>query len=274
MANLTPEGQRIVDQAAQRFGMSTDAVRTLLEALVAGGGGMAQFNHPDLGGMGQWSSGGMIMIGDMFNNGLKNRIASLCAELSDQVGRNDIISVRAQSSQWQSQGSTGGAPLPASSFFVGGDDRGGNWWPRDLGAPGSTGAQNDLRYACFPDRRRLALNVNGQVSVFDTGDHRITGFAQQQGGDQTLTFTSQFGVVGLDSLPLVSGVAPASGLEQNPPRPAPQQEGRPSNQTAGERSPAGSDIFGSIERLAGLRDKGLISEEEFSSKKAELLKRL
>jgi hypothetical protein len=43
--------------------MSTDAVRAILEA--ASGGGMAQFNYPDLGGMGQWSSGGMLMIGDM-----------------------------------------------------------------------------------------------------------------------------------------------------------------------------------------------------------------
>ena len=58
MAELTPEGQHIVEDAARRYGMSIDAVRVLLEALVASGGGMAQFNHPDLGGMGQWSGGG------------------------------------------------------------------------------------------------------------------------------------------------------------------------------------------------------------------------
>lgn len=57
MADLTPEGQRIVEDAAQRYSVSADAVRAVLEALVASGGGMAQFNHPDLGGMGQWSSG-------------------------------------------------------------------------------------------------------------------------------------------------------------------------------------------------------------------------
>ena len=193
MADLTPEGQRIVEDAAQRYSMSADAVRVVLEALVASGGGMAQFNHPDLGGMGQWSGGGMIMIGDMFNNGLKSRIAALCAELSEVVGRIDIISYRPPSSQWQSQGDSGSMPLPASSFFVGGNDHvgsGGNWWPSDLGMPGSTGAQNNLRYACFPDRRRLALDVNGRVSVYDTGDHWITGFSQQQGGDQSLLYQS------------------------------------------------------------------------------------
>ena len=87
MADLTPEGQRIVEETARRYSMSTDAVRAILETLVASGGGMAQFNHPDLGGMGQWSSGGMIMIGDMFNSGLKSRIGALCAELSDLIGR-------------------------------------------------------------------------------------------------------------------------------------------------------------------------------------------
>jgi hypothetical protein len=61
MADLTPEGQRIVEEIARRYSMSTDAVRATLEALVASDGGMAQFNHPDLGGMGQWSSGGMLL---------------------------------------------------------------------------------------------------------------------------------------------------------------------------------------------------------------------
>jgi hypothetical protein len=32
--------------------------------------------------MGQWSRGGMIMIGDMFNQGLKHRVDTLCKELA------------------------------------------------------------------------------------------------------------------------------------------------------------------------------------------------
>ena len=71
MQELTPEGLRIVEGLAQAHSVSTDAVMVLLHALAAGGGAQAQFNHPDLGGMGQWSQGGMIMIGDMFNQGLK-----------------------------------------------------------------------------------------------------------------------------------------------------------------------------------------------------------
>jgi hypothetical protein len=276
MVNLTPEGQRVVDDASRRHCVSTEAVRILLEALVSSGGGMAQFNHPDLGGMGQWSGGGMIMIGDMFNNDLKSRISALCAELSDVVRHTDIVPNRSRSGQWQSQGNEGGNPLPQSSFFVSGNDRfggGGDWWPPDLGMPHSTGAQNNLRYTYFPDRRRLALEVNGQVSIHDTGEHLITGFAQQQSGDQSLTFTSQHGVVRLDSLPRIVGSAPASDL-QNTSAPEPEETWRSASQPGAETPRAESDIFGTIERLAGLRDKGFISEDEFSAKKTELLKRL
>jgi hypothetical protein len=140
--------------------------------------------------------------------------------------------------------------------------------------PSSTGAQNNLRYACFPDLRRLALDVSGQVSVYDTGDHWITGFSQQQSGDQSLTFTSQHGVVRLDSLPRVSETGSPRGFEQSESSPAPAPQPTSSGPTVADTSPAGGDIFSSIERLANLRDKGFISEEEFAAKKTELLKRL
>ena len=55
MQELTPEGQRLIEEIAQRHRVSADSALTLLRALVAGHGGMAQFNHPELGGMGQWT---------------------------------------------------------------------------------------------------------------------------------------------------------------------------------------------------------------------------
>jgi hypothetical protein len=51
-------------------------------ALQRSGGGQAQFGHPDLGGMGQWMPG-MLMIGDMFNSGLKARVDSLFQDWPD-----------------------------------------------------------------------------------------------------------------------------------------------------------------------------------------------
>jgi hypothetical protein len=51
-----------------RHSVSPDAVRTILRALRSSG--IAQFRHPDIGGLSQWSLG-MCMVDDMFNNSLK-----------------------------------------------------------------------------------------------------------------------------------------------------------------------------------------------------------
>ena len=56
----------------------------------------------------------------------------------------------------------------------------------------------------FPETRRLAIQDGQQVAVYDTGDHRIFGVAQAQSLDQTLTFTSQTGLVLIGELRKVS----------------------------------------------------------------------
>jgi hypothetical protein len=66
-------------------------------------------------------------------------------------------------------------------------------------------AQNDLRYAVFPDTRRLVIDDHGTISVHDTGSHRIFGIAQAQSSEQTLSFTSQDGLVRVTDLPKVAG---------------------------------------------------------------------
>lgn len=56
MLSLTEQGQRLVAELAQRYGFSTEAVASLLRAVAAGNGTMAQFDHPELGapGSGCW----------------------------------------------------------------------------------------------------------------------------------------------------------------------------------------------------------------------------
>jgi hypothetical protein len=211
---LTDEGRRIVDDVARRHGFSNGAVTAMLGAVSAGYGNQAQFNHQEFGGMGQWSSGGMIMIGDMFNNHLKGRINSLCQELAGLIQNQPLFAMPAQSQSqsqgggWQGQSGggyqqQGSGGVTGSSLFVP-NAQFGNWWPADLGVPGSTGAQNNLRYAYFPGARRLAIDVGGQISVYDTGNHQIGGFSQQQSGDQSITFTSQFGLVRVADLPRIN----------------------------------------------------------------------
>src|ERR1700740_88801 len=53
-------------------------------------------------------------------------------------------------------------------------------------------------------KRRLAVELNGHVTVYDTLDHHISGVSQQQGRSGSLTLTSQHGAVSVSPLPVVS----------------------------------------------------------------------
>ena len=295
MQGLTPEGQRIVEDIARRHGFSADAATGLLCALAAGNGTQAQFNHPEFGGMGQWSQGGMIMIGDMFNNGLKARVDALCRDLADLLRGQEVFArVPEPANSWQAQNyNVSGAAVSLFAQGFGAPRR--NWWPADLRSPTSTGSQNDMHYAYFPSLNRLAIKQGDKISVYDSGDHHISGVSQQQGGDQSLTFTSQYGLVRLGDLKLVST---EDGDTQSPATAAPEAaapvasvvvavapeapraaQSAPSPVAAQPQGAAGgaqtaTDIFSTIERLAELRLKNILSEEEFAAKKAELLARL
>jgi hypothetical protein len=84
------------------------------------------------------------------------------------------------------------------------DRASGQWWPTELGFPNGSGAQNQVRYAYFNAAHRLAVELNGHVTVYDSLDHQIGGVSQQQGSGGTLTFTSQYGTVSVSNLPVVS----------------------------------------------------------------------
>jgi Short C-terminal domain len=280
---LTDQGRQKIDELARRYGVSADAVMTLLQAVVNGHGSMAQFSHPELGGSGQWMRGGMTMVGDMFNSGLKAKVEGLCSELSQLLGQQPFVPSSFQS---QSQGET-------SLFIPEPPGRGsGRWWPAELGAPNGSGGQNQVRYAYFSTPRRLAVDLNGHVTVYDTLDHQIGGVSQQQGGGSSLTFTSQRGTVSVSSLPVISvdgmpsgapaprvagapSVAPAAAPPPAPPSapPSAPSSAPPAAPAAGDTA-QDTDIFVKIERLADLHRKGILSEQEFSAKKAELLSRL
>jgi hypothetical protein len=149
LQQLTDEGRRRIDELAQRYSVSTDVVMTLLQALVNGNGQMAQFNHPDLGGSGQWMRGGMTMVGDMFNSGLQSKVDGLCSELSQLLAVSFPASFKSQSQGGAQQGGSAGADS-ASLFVPEPPGRAsGQWWPPELGFPNATGAQNRVRYAYF-----------------------------------------------------------------------------------------------------------------------------
>jgi hypothetical protein len=180
------ESQRLAE-IARRHGFSSQAVFVLLSALQAGSGKMAQFNHPELGGLGQWNNG-MIMIGDFSNNALKERVLALCNELASFCNLTATTAVAGSTSDVFDSHSAPGQQ---------------SWWPPELGTPSTTGAQNEICYAYFPDTCRLAIKEDSHVTIFDTGDHKIFGVSQQQGKNKSLTFTSQHGLVESKNLKIV-----------------------------------------------------------------------
>ena len=82
-------------------------------------------------------------------------------------------------------------------------DFGPAWWPDDLGEPSTSGGQNDVKYAFFGDKHRLAIQRDGKITVYDSADHQVSGVQQQQGGNSSLAFTSQHGTVTINELTVV-----------------------------------------------------------------------
>jgi hypothetical protein len=253
MQQLTQEGQNLVSNLSNRYNLSHDAIIHMIVAVNNGGGTMAQFNSPELGGSGQWMRGGMTMVGDMFNHGLKATVDNLCSEISNALINTQVFPV-----------------IPA------GTPGSNQWWPMDLGSPFSSGGQNNIRYALFP--HRLAVELNGNVTVYDTLDHNIGGVSQQQGGDTSLTFSSQYGTVSVATLPIVSGAntasqAPQTNFAQPVYTNTPAQEPIiPAMNT--QQNESASTIIDLIEKLSQLHGAGALTDNEFNTKKAELLSRL
>ena len=331
MQKLSPSGQQAINDIAARHGFSFDAVLSMLESVINGNGSMAQFNHPEFAGSGQWMSGGMTMVSDMFNNYLKGRVDGLCSELSRLVASQPNL-LQSGSFQSQSQGGQGGQQQSnypgqgtgtanfgnVSLFVPPAPGLPANWWGNDLRYPNSTGGQNNVRYAHFAQARRLAIEVQGHVTVYDTLDHQIGGFSQQQSYGGSLSFSSQYGLIDVASLPVVSidgvaqnrnwqqgngvdhgaNLAPASvPMSATTSVPASPQLAATPNASAPIDAPAvapafapnlapglnpsasgaagnESDIFTMIDKLADLHGRGILSAEEFSAKKMELLARL
>jgi hypothetical protein len=285
LPNLSPAGQQLIQDLSQRHGVSLDAATHMLIAVHNGNGTMAQFSHPEFGGSGQWMRGGMTMVSDLFNSHLKSRVDNICNDISNSLA-NHQSSPFSGSFQSQSQGGmhsqtqTAGGNAGNNSLFL--PDPSTNWWPTEFGSPNATGSQNNIGYAYFAGAHRLAVKTGGEVWVYDTLNHQIGGFSQQQGSGGSIAFSSQFGTIALASLPIVSrnGVpTPPANVSPAAAQPAPAAHSHsvpaePASAAQPSRPAQSADIFDTLERLGGLLDKGYITQDEFAAKKAELLGRL
>ena len=124
-------------------------------------------------------------------------------------------------------------------------------------------------------------------------NHQIGGFSQQQSGDQSITFTSQFGLVRVADLPKINtantvnaGTNPNQSFGSEPvaPRPTTQlAETAPASVPEAAVLPVGrnaitpaasDEIISLIEKLADLHKKGILTDSEYDTKKGELMSRL
>lgn len=200
-----------IGQLSERYGVSEEVVQTLARALERGGGRLAQFSRPELGGHGQWMPG-MTQIGDMFNRELRDRVEGLCRELSELshnehqptlAARSDGLSATTRRTTMEPMKPMSGMKPMSPMKPMEPMKAPARWWPEELGEnPNSAGGQNETRYAFFGDKQRLAVDTgDGKVQLYDTGDHRISGVQQHQSGSgRKVMFTSQHGEVDLATL--------------------------------------------------------------------------
>ena len=252
MPNLSTHGQQVIGEIASRYRLSVDAVACMLDSVMRGNGTMAQFNIGELGGGGQWMLGGMTMVGDMFNYGLKNQVASLCNELAPLINDSSLFTKLPDYS-------------PQST----------SWWPAEFGSPNSSGGQNNCRYAYFASLRRLIVDISGDVWIYDTLNHMISGVSQQQGNGTSWIFTSQFGNVHLGSLPVV---AMHVQKQSSPSTQSSSQDSSMRNNQQNSNQPVtavtSEDTIELLRKLGELRDANVLTENEFQTKKSELLARI
>ena len=57
MPQLTDQGLEKINELSRRYGVSTNAVMTLLQSLLNSNGSMAQFDHREFGGSGPVDAG-------------------------------------------------------------------------------------------------------------------------------------------------------------------------------------------------------------------------
>ncbi|MCU0392081.1 MAG: hypothetical protein MUE81_13260 [Thermoflexibacter sp.] len=163
-----------IEKIAKKYEVSVGAIMMLVSGLQSTNGNQVQFNHPDLGGLGQWQLG-MVMIGDMFNHTLKMKINEICQELALLV-RNEKINP------------------PKKSVIQNFDSI--------HGKPAFKGSQNNLHYAYYPEKNLFILEQYGIVEKYNTEGYQIVGLSQQQSNfTQDIQLQTDKGSITIANLP-------------------------------------------------------------------------
>lgn len=127
-----------------------------------------------------------------------------------------------------------------------------------------------MRYAWFGPSRRLVIDAAGRITTYGTGDYRIGGVSQQQGGSAAVSFRSQSGSLDLRTLPVVDSNSKRAETGASARSPV-VEDGEEHHMHSAKTT---ADPFVALEALADLHARGVLDAAEFAAKKAELLKRI
>lgn len=163
---------KTIAEIAAEFKVQEITVSKLLDGLQKNSGRQVQFNIAELGGMGQWQSGGMVMVGDMFNNELKAKVDRLCKVLVQ-------MPAKAESNPF--------VPIQSSV----GSNRFAN----------IKGSQNGISYAYYQTEAILEITDENGLKKYSTEGYLLTGVQQSQSNDsRKLSFSHSGGSVEIKDL--------------------------------------------------------------------------
>jgi hypothetical protein len=182
----------VIPEIAARYLVPEEKVREIHRQLQANHATQCQFECSELGGPVQWMPG-MVMTSRWDDHALRARVDGLCSELCAIVRGSETAAPAAFKRDADAPPAASRVDLPAGE----------SWWPAALGQPSSSGAQNGVRYAYFPDKQRLLLQQGARIDAYDTGEHRLTGVSQQQGHSRSITFSTPEGPVPVEHLKCV-----------------------------------------------------------------------
>jgi hypothetical protein len=82
-------------------------------------------------------------------------------------------------------------------------------WPSELGIASTSGTSPEMRYAYFPQNRRLAVEWHGVLTIYDTAEYQFRGMLEAHSAETVGTsILTQRGRVRLTDLATVSTPTP------------------------------------------------------------------
>ncbi|MEO0560572.1 MAG: hypothetical protein AAF125_00560 [Chloroflexota bacterium] len=170
---------------AQKHRLSDNAVVVLAKALRRGHGRMARFNHRELGGIGMWGRGEVI-IGDMRNESLRMQIWG---------AMNDLLPIITSHPPRKPE------PEKDSTLVM-------PWWGDiTLGPPTVHGAFENMTFGYFLEPHRVILRNDGVITHYDARHLGVLDLAvtHDQRGAPVITLVTLDGpldVMMLDEIPI------------------------------------------------------------------------